>query len=70
MYGKLHAFNEQMHESRTWNVKRRDGVTFLCLGGFVLWHVSILDFHLPVNHLRLHAIGSLHQLLALSEKRN
>ncbi len=51
-------------------MKRRDGVVFLRLGGFVLWHVSILDFNLPVNHLCLHSVGGLDQLLALSEKRN
>lgn len=51
-------------------MKRRDCIVFRRLGGFVLWHVSILDFYLPINHLCLHSIGSLDQLLALSEKRN
>lgn len=56
--------------SPTWNVKRRDGVALLCIRSFVLRHVSVLDFNFPVNHLRLHAVGSLEQLLALSRKGN
>lgn len=51
-------------------MKRGDGVVFLRLGGFVLWHVSVLYLNLPVDHLCLHSIGSLDQLLALSEKRH
>lgn len=66
MYPKLHTFIKRMQEVRTWNMKRRDCLIFLGLSGFVLWHVPILDFDLPINHLCLHAVGSLDQLLALS----
>lgn len=51
-------------------MKWGDCDVLLCLGGFVLWHVPILNFNLPINHLCLHTIGSLDQLLTLSEKRN
>lgn len=58
------------NKSHTWNVKGRDGVVLWGLAGFVLRHVSVLDLHLPVDHLRLHSIGGLDQLLALSGERN
>lgn len=54
-------------EGLTWYVKRGDGVAGLWLSGFVFWNISVLDFHFPVDHLRLQPVGSLDQLLALSK---
>lgn len=63
-------FSGKNHKSHTWNMEGRDGVVLLGLAGLVLRHVSVLDLDLPVNHLCLHSIGGLDQLLALSEERN
>jgi len=45
------------------------GLVLLLLAGLVLRdHVAILDVHLPIDDLRLHAVRRLDQLLALSRQ--
>ena len=48
----------------------RDGFVFLLLTGLILRDVSVLNVvDLSVNDLRLNAVGSLDQLLALSKHK-